>query len=255
MNNQIKLVVGMAAAIVVAVVGYSLLPGIGGTGGTPTPSPTAVTAPSPTPAPTLAPTVVPPLPDGTLGAGTYRLSPLASAPNLRIDATIPAGWQGFGSWAILGPKGTGAPQGTGIGFIAATGIFTDPCHWDRAGNGSWPQPGIDVGPTVDDLVNALKSSTAYTSTTPVAITLGGYSGKRIDLQLPADITGCDTGRYFVFSGIDAGNYAQGPANRVQAWIVDAGGTRLIALVGDYAATPETDRAAARSILDSLVIRP
>lgn len=255
MNNQVKLLVGLAAAVVVAVVGYRLLPGIGGTGATPPPSPTAVTIPS------LSPTLIPALPDGTLSAGVYRLAPLASAPSLRIDATVPAGWQGFGSWAILSPRGSAAPQGTGIGFIAADGIYSDPCHWDKAGDGSWPQAGIQVGPTVDDLANALRASTAYTSTTPVAITLGGYAGKRIDLQLPSEITGCDipradtAGRYFVFSGADAGNYAQGPNNRIQVWIVDAGGTRLIVLVGDYAATPEADRVAASSILDSLVIRP
>jgi len=257
MNRPVMYLVGAVAALTIAVAAWTLLPRTGGVGGQPTPAPT----PSST-APTAAPVTNPPaLPDGSLAPGTYRLSPLSTAPNLRIDATVPAGWQGFGSWAILGPNGTGAPTGIGIGIIAASGIFSDPCHWDAAGDGSWPQPGLAVGSTVDDLVNALVANKAYVSTTPTATTLGGFAGKRLVLQLPADISGCDkpaaddTGRYFVFTGPDAGNYAQGPGNRLQVTIVDANGTRAIVLVGDYAGTPEADRTAAQAILDSMVIMP
>ena len=259
-NSYLKPILAAAAVIVVVVAGIAILggPSVFNVGGPPSPSPSPSPAP---PATASAAGYIPAMPDGTLSPGTYRLWPLASAPDLHIDATVPPGWQGFGSWAIPGPNYTGAPAGIGIGFIAADGIYSDPCHWDRAGNGAWPQPGIEVGPTVDDLVNALKANAAYTSTSPVDITLGGYQGKRVDLQLPADISGCDVpsddteGRYFVFSGRDAGNYAQGPSNRVQVWIVDAGGIRLIALVGDYAATPAADRAAAQGIVDSLVVTP
>jgi hypothetical protein len=254
--NQLKLAAALAAAVFIAVVGYNLLPRQGSiVGGPPTPSPTALGA-TPTRSEPSA------LPDGSVAPGTYRLSPLASSPSLRIDATVPAGWQGFDSWAILGPNGTGAPSGVGIGFIAADGIFSDPCHWDLTGKGTWPDRGdIATGPTVDGLVNALVANSSYVSTAPVAATLGAYSGKRVDLQLPADIGSCDKGpdssdpHFFVFGGRDGGLWAQGPGYQMRLWIVQSGTTRLIASVGGFAGTATSDWAAAQGILDSLVITP
>ena len=256
-NTNIRLVSVAAAVVVVLVGGYSLFgrPSVGPGGRPPTP------IPSPSVAPTITATAVPALPEGSLAAGTYRLRPLSLAPSLRIDAHVPAGWQGFGSWAILGPKGTGAPGGVGIGFIAAGGIFRDPCHWDGKGDGSWPQPGdVNVGPTADDLANALVANTSYSSTTPVSASLGGYAGKQLDLQLASDISTCDRGpngasSYFVFGGIDGGLYSQGPDNQMQVVILDVDGTRLLVVTTSYAATPAADRTAAQGILDSLVITP
>ena len=43
-TTQFKLIAGLAAALVVAVVGWNLLPRSGGSGGSPTPSPSATTA-------------------------------------------------------------------------------------------------------------------------------------------------------------------------------------------------------------------
>jgi len=257
MNTYAKLAAGVAAVLIVGRVGWRLLPGLGASGSQATPAPTPTTLTSQSPAFTF----VPPLPNGSVAPATYRLSPLGSDRPLRIDAAVPAGWQGYDSWGILGPNGTGTPAGIGIGIIIAEGIYSDPCHWDAAGDGSWPQPGLAVGPTVDDLVNALVASHAYTSTTPADVTLGGFHGKRLTLQLPADISGCDQpsvdteGRYEVFSGPDAGLYAQGPSNRMQVNIIDVAGVRLIAILGDYAGTSQANHDAAQGILDSFVIMP
>ena len=254
MNRTIKFGAAAAAVILVALVGWNLLPGrpagIGGPAASPTAAPTAM--------------YVPALPDGTLKAGTYRLRPLASVPTLSIDAEVPDGWGGVPDWALIGPGpgGTEGPGGFGIVFLKADGLFSDPCHWDVAGDAVEGQPGdVVVGPTVDDLAAALAASSAYESTTPIDVTLGGFRGKQLDLQLPTDIAGCDTptgdkvGAYYVFSGPGAGLYPQGPDNRWSVSIVDVAGTRLIAVVVSYAATPTADMSAARAILDSLVITP
>jgi hypothetical protein len=256
MNTYAKLIAAAAAVLVVAVVGYQFLPRSGGTGGQPTaqPSPTATSSPTAT--------AIPPLPEGSLTAGTYRLRPFASA-TMTIDATVPdGGWLGGPPNAIGGPRGeSNGPNGVFVAFFSAQTINSDPCHWDKDGSGDAPQEGdVEVGPTVDDLAEALAGSSAYESTTPVDATLGGFSGKRLELQLTPDPAGCDSydgagNQYFVFGGRDGSLFAQGDANHWQVSILDIDGTRLIVVLVSYEGTSAADLSAAESILASLVIRP
>jgi hypothetical protein len=258
MNTYAKLIAAAAAVLVVAVVGYQFLPRSGDTGGQPTP--TAQPSPTATSSPTA--TAIPPLPEGSLAAGTYRLRPFASA-RMTIDATVPdGGWLGGLPSAISGPRGnSNGPNGVVVAFLKAQTINSDPCHWDKDGSGSAPQEGdVEVGPTVDDLAEALAGSSAYESTTPVDATLSGFSGKRLELQLAPDASGCDTfegeeNQYFVFGGQDGFFFAQGGANRWQITIVDVDGTRLIAVLIAYEGTSAADLSAAQGILESVVITP
>jgi len=259
-SNFVRVALAAAALVIVAVVGYQFLgdSNIGGPDTTQTPQPTA--SPALTPEPSAA--VIPPLPEGTLAAGTYRLRPFASG-TTTIDATVPdGGWFGGPPNAIGGPVGeSNGPNGVAVHFFNAQTINSDPCHWDKDGSGSAPQEGdIEVGPTVDDLAAALAGSSVYESTTPVAATLGGYSGKRLELQLVPDPAGCDSydgagNQYFVFGGLEGGLYAQGGANTWQVTIVDVEGTRLIAVLFAYEETSAADLSAAQGILESVVITP
>ena len=255
MSNNLKLVAGAAAAIFLVVVAWQFLPEKpDGPGDTPTATPI--------PAATPIPSAPPPLAEGILAAGTYRLRPVASA-TMTIDATVPdGGWLGGPPNAIGGPRGeSNGPNGVAVAFLRAQTINSDPCHWDKDGSGRAPQEGdIEVGPTVDDLAEALAGSSAYESTTPVDATLGGFSGKRLELQLAPDDSGCDSfdgagNQYFVFGGRDGGFFAQGGANRWQITIVDVDGTRLIGVLLSYAETSAEDLAAAQAVLDSVVITP
>jgi len=260
--SPLKVAIAAIAVVIVFVAGFAVLrQPTGQVGGVATP--TASPPPTPSGSPTAtAFTYV--LPDGELVGGTYRLNPLPADP-VMIDATVPARWSGVPPWALIGPAGTEGPGGIGIAFIGAEGLHGDPCHWDVAGSGAEFQAGdITVGPTVDDLVNALAANTAYTSTAPVPVTMGGQAGKQLVLQLPSDVdfaATCDRvagdpeGHYFPFSGKDAGLFAQGPGNRWTVSVLDAGGTRVMAIVLDYAGTPAADQAAAQAIVDSLVITP
>jgi hypothetical protein len=255
MNTYVKLIAAAAAVVVVALVGYQLLPPGDDISGQPTAQPSATTASSPTAA------AVHPIVDGPLDAGTYRLRPFPSG-TMTIDATVPGGgWLGGPPASIGGPVGeSNGPNGVAVAFFNAQTINSDPCHWDKDGSGRAPQEGdIEVGPTVDDLAEALAAA-PYESTTPVAATLGGYSGKRLELQLVPDPSGCDTwdgagNQYFVFGGHDGGQYAQGDANTWQVTVVDVEGTRLIAVLISYAETSSEHLSAAQGILDSVVITP
>jgi hypothetical protein len=101
---------------------------------------------------------------------------------------------------------------------------------------------VKVGPTVDDMVAALRANSYHTSTDATPVTIDGYAGQELELQLPDDPftkcdneTGDDSGHAFVFAG--PGLYAQGPANRWHLYILDVAGTRLISAILSYAKTP------------------
>ena len=84
MNNALKIAIVAAAVVVIAVVGFNLVPrqgGIGGPGPSPTASPrrqTPTQTPTPTPSP-LPSGVLTEFPEGPLPAGTYTLAPYTAA--------------------------------------------------------------------------------------------------------------------------------------------------------------------------------
>lgn len=265
MTTSIKLVVALAAVLVVAVVGYNLLPREPGFGGpaTPTPAPTPTAQPRPQPSATLE--TIQSLPEGSIKAGRYRFRPFGAGASLSIVADIPAGWSGSdGGWALLGPGESERADSIAIVVIEADGLYSDPCHWDVDGTGKEGQPGdVVVGPAAIDLVNALRASTAYTSTAPSPVSFGPFQGYELEIRLPSDIPfetcdrepGAGEGQYYVFSGKNASLYAQGNGNRWHLYIVDVGGTRVVVVRLDYEGTPAASREAADSIIASLEFTP
>jgi hypothetical protein len=196
-----------------------------------------------------------------LTGGRYLFGPFGDR-SFAIAATGPDGWFGYPSWAMDGPKPVraDAPTGIGISFFSANGVYSDPCHWDVQGTGQADVGDVAVGPTVDDLVAALRANTFYTSSAPTPVTIDGYTGKELELQLPNDpFTSCDNelgdegGHAFVFSG--PGLYAQGPANRWHLYILDVEGNRLITVILSYPRTPRTDLDLARNVIETLDIEP
>lgn len=261
MSTYAKLAAAAAAIVIVAVVGWQLLPRDGGVGSQQSAPPSPTAAPTPaSPTQTAAPTrtAVADCAEGVLPGGTCRLRPLASTASLTVDATVPAGWSGGLGCCLSGPVGeSNGPNGIVVAMLAADSIFSDPCHWNADGSGPGEPGDVEVGPSVDELVTALASSAAYEATTPTDVTIGGYAGKRVDLQLPPG--DCDTldgnGVYFVFGGREGYIYAQGDGSDWQVSIVDVEGTRLIVAMFSYAETSAADLSAAQAIIDSLVITP
>jgi hypothetical protein len=257
MNPFFKLTAAAAAVLVIAVVGYNLLPrqpSVGGPG--PTPSPTA------TPAPTLAGIVDIPEQDTLLEPGRYRFR-LFDDPTLSVVADVPDGWSGMGNLGIrVQGRGADAPTGLGIAFLKTDrGLYSDPCHWDLAGTGAWEQDGdVEVGPEVSDLVDALRANTSYTSTEPSPVAFGEFEGQELEIQVPGDLDldTCDVdvvegGHYYRFMPDTI--YVQGDGNRWRMSIVDVAGTRVIVTVLYYSETPAADLQAAQAIVESLEFTP
>ena len=194
--------------------------------------------------------------------GRYLFGPIGDDSTM-IVATGPDGWIGHPSWAMFGPDPVGldAPTGIGISFFTANGVYSDPCHWDVLGTGRADYGGVNVGPTVHDLVAALRANTHYTSTAATPVTIDGYSGQEMELQLPnRPSTNCDkddpndaSGHEFVFSG--PGLYAQGPGNRWDLYILDVDGARLVSVILSYAKTPKSDLDLARNVIETMKINP
>jgi hypothetical protein len=229
------------------------------------------TLPSPA-APSLAatPTTTPPSPaatrevafvhDGPLAAGTYRLpqwdtycdgrppgcSPSPAHDAILVTITVPDGWAGILGTIVLADEGN--DPGVGAGLLVGRGgwLLTDPC---TKAEHAVP-PDIAVGPSVDDFANALADHPLLDVTAPVDVTLAGYSGKYVDLQVPADISMCEVYRPF-----DPGLYAQGPSHQWHLWILDVDGLRFVVQSTDYAGTSKKHRSELQAIVDSIKIEP
>jgi hypothetical protein len=197
----------------------------------------------------------------TLNGGLYRFGPFGDSPSFSIVATGPDRWVGYPDWAMDGPEPVraDAPKGIGLSFFSADSVFSDPCHWDWKGTGQADVGDVKVGPSVDAMVTALRAVTYYTSTAPKPVTIDGYSGKELELQMPdGSYANCDNddpndsgGHVFVFGG--PGLYTQGPANHWHLFILNVHGERLIAVTLSYAKTPRKDVDTANNVIKTMNI--
>jgi hypothetical protein len=252
-----------AAVIVIAVVGgYLILPRVTGPG---TAQPTPTASPTATPTSTATPIATPQLltTEGDRTAGRYAMRPFTvDAPSLTITFTLPNAWRNPTEWALA------SPGDSLVAFILPSGLYSDPCHWDTNGTGGKPQVGdVAFDPTAADLAATMAAQTAYTATEPTEVSLGGYSGMTMDIELPSDTdfasecdksAGAAEGAYFIWAVPDErqGNmYAQEPGERRRLWILDVEGKPIIILRGFNATTSAGDQAAAQAVIDSIEITP
>ena len=197
-----------------------------------------------------------------LNGGLYRFGPFGEKSSVTIVAKGPNHWRGYPDWAMDGPEPVraDAPKGIGVALLTADGVYSDPCHWDWNDTGHPDISDVKVGPSVDDLVAALRANTYYRSTAAKPVTIDGFSGQELELQMPGgSYAHCDKddpndpgGHVFPFSG-GPGLYTQGPANRWHLYILDVNGTRLIAVILSYAKTPQNDVDLAQNIIQRMRI--
>ncbi len=250
--------------------------GVGGPGPTATqtltPSPTNSPAPSPSPMTLIEGAEIRPL-----TPGVYVSTPFAEpgsdwcfeapAPFPSVDPSgctdtksddsisftfaVPAGWARVGSGVWPEIETSLSPGGAGLLFGRGSWLHADPCLTEERVQKDGGTPDIKVGPTVDDFANAIADHPLLDATTPVDVTLDGYSGRYIELQLPADISGC--GAYWPWE--PWGIYAQGPSNLWKLWILDVDGVRVVVQAAGYATTSAQRQAELQAILDSIQIGP
>jgi hypothetical protein len=244
MSSTYKLAAAIASVAIVAVIGYNLLPGSSGFGGVgPTPTPVATAAPTPSHSPTAAPT---PTLTPTPTPETGRLKVQGDAASW--TAVIPTGWTRDGGGSrITASQGYAGPTGISVGASGAVNVPGDPC--DGLGKFSDAKSPAEVVATLearDDLVVS----------DPIDVTLGGYAGLRVDVELPADLSACGDNFYILFAEPDgSGVPALGPSNLFRIWILDVGGRPVVFWIERFAGTPAADMADAQRIMESIVIKP
>jgi hypothetical protein len=233
MNGYTKLAAGLAAVLVVGLVGWQLLPGPGGSGSQPAPDPTLAAAPTPTPTPT--PTSVP-----TAAA----LSGQVQGDALAFTYVLPVGWANK-TWFATKSQGPGGPAGIAVVLSGAVNVPTDPC--DGVGKVS----GVT---TADAVLADLRARTDLTISEAASASIGGLSGLRVELQV-ADPAPC-ADRYVIFAEPDgSGIYAQGPSYRQSLWILDSRIGPIWVAIGYLPGTSAEDVAEAQSIVESIKFEP
>jgi len=236
---------------------------------------TPTTTPAPTTSPFVARSNPPPTPSPSpsfevigerLAAGTHTARPFDPAlpepwgvcagqsgcaettadDSIGITYTVPEGWAfGFRAAVTKPSAGTVAPSGMSLHFLRGGWLLSDPCLKVDS------LPDVEVGPTADDFADALAAHPLLDVTTPVDTTLGGYSGKYLDLQVPSDISGCTAGYYPWLPAF----YAQGPNHRWHIWSLDGDGVRVMIQSGDFPGTLPQDLAEMHAIIESIQIEP
>ncbi len=241
------------------------------------PTSSATAPPSILPSPSPAPTAVL-FPIGPLPAGSHTIQPFvgpgglcvgqagcveagAEDDSIRVTLTVPNGWEGFEYSIIPAVESYSPPGGAGLLFGRGGWLYTV----SPACGGSGPEvptgsgPDIPTGTTADEFVTALVDHPDLNVTSPVDVTLGGYSGQYLELRAPANTTtdelgpdpdGCNY--YFVW---EPGIYAQGPNALWRIWVLDVDGVRVVVRADSFPGTSPQVQAQLQAIVDSIQIEP
>jgi hypothetical protein len=236
MNTTARYALGAVAAVLVAIVGFAVLNGANGNFGSPDPTP----SPSSTPVAILAG-------QEDLAAGRYSI---ASGISMQVSAAVSDHWSAVGSWGFRGPQGYEPPQGTGLRFYTVGNLLNNPSD---VNDGLQDPP---VGPTVDDLVEAIVDQSEWTSSTPTDTTIGGYPARHLRITIPddADLDPRNGGSFFLFQDEGSGQiWGLAAGQMFEVYVVDVDGERLVLDAFHYPGTSEADFAELQAVVDSIQI--
>jgi hypothetical protein len=178
--------------------------------------------------------------------GTYSLNvPGAGASprhsTVRVTFTLGAGWERVDVTQLLWGNSKW------LNFEVVDNLYADPCHLERG----LRRPAI--GPSVEDLAGALSAESAWQATAPTEIMLDGYAGKRVQLTAPADSSSCTATEQRLFHVV--GGPWHRPAirdrERLDVWIVDVHGTRVVIIAGSGPRASASDLAQLQAVIDSV----
>jgi hypothetical protein len=218
----------------------------------------AATTPTPrsSPATRGAPTT---RPDATAPrAGTHALK-VEGAASYPYSVVLPAGWYDLGGQFIDKHDETGAPRPVlGLSVWDVGQVFRDPCRWKGQG--------FDPGPTVANLVVALVAQKMRNASTPIDVTLAGYTGKYLEWSVPADLKSsswtsfdaCDLDSdgfdhdFLSWLGESGGDrYEQVPGQVDRLWVLSVNGKRLVVDATYSPGTSSGDQTELEQVVDSL----
>ena len=186
----------------------------------------------------------PPVAAGIDGPGTYRL--VGAEVNGTI--TVPAGWENIEGWGVA--------KGEGDAFMAVViwpndeevaQVYADPCDWSS----NFVDP--PVGPTVEELANALAAQPQRGDAVPTDVTIDGYDGKLVEMSVPFDIdfADCDEGKFSSW----AGRFHQGPGQVDVVHILDVDGERAVLIAHHMPGVSAAGLAEQQAVVGSINLLP
>jgi hypothetical protein len=211
MNTFAKFAMAATAVLVVALVGYNLLPSDPGRGGTPTFSPSPSISLAPTPVPSPSPSDLAFFSAGPIEAGRHSI--ILSGKSLSVD--MGSGWFSNGRFRIF----TGSGQAAFIMWTEPpTNVYGDPCA----------QTPLDppAGDTPAELAAAVAS---IPGTDPVSgpsdVTVGGHPGQLVTIRIRDDID-CAPEQFSLWYSQDpaTGRWPDALGDTINVWIIDVDGT-------------------------------
>jgi hypothetical protein len=195
MNPTIKLAAAALAVVIVALVGYNLLPASSTGVGSPTPT----TSPAPTASPSVRPSAAATfdvnggcgLPSstcqGSLTAGTHTSRAMHPA----LTYTVPAGWFNKfdepGGYGLL-PENTANMASLNSGGFGVTTVEVQRDLVVARADCVEGETEPGVGTTASAMVQALAARPGLATTEPAPITVGGLTGFTIDITIAPDWT-------------------------------------------------------------------
>jgi hypothetical protein len=237
MSNLTRVAIAAVAILAVGFGASRLLPGSPGVVGGPGPSASA----SPSPIISATPSVAAASPSPATRAALLIAEPFA----VRLEFT---GTSDFKLWGDIGTGGKGwfkdsadPPNGLGVTVWTVTNAKTDVC-------GAYMDP--PLGPSVDDLADVLAAQAFTVLHEDSPVTLDGYTGRYLDYT--AGIGDCFKFQRWTTDG-GVREALNGEHDRV--WILDVEGTRVVIDAFDFPEASDADRAALRSIVESVQISP
>lgn len=175
------------------------------------------------------------------GAHTDRLP--------RAVVEVPAGYGSPGGW-VVDRGADGDPQHHGdVAFWTVDTVVSEPCRGAAT----------TVGPSVRDLVSALRSARGVRTTAPQPVTVDGRHGFYLEVITPRDPVAyrhCPRGRLTLGYTDDGAAVATDiPGTVFRLWVLDVDGTRTVLLVTSTPSETERDVAELLGIGRSTVFLP
>jgi len=159
-----------------------------------------------------------------------------------IQVTMPSGWHRLGGVGVKGP------DEAVLTFPEFGSVYTDSCNWIDSG--------APVGPTVDDLVQALRAQQGSQTTDPQPLTVDGFAGYELVVSKPdgSDFTKCYGGQRSVWKDADGAiTDFLGSATPLTVRVLDLAGRRAVIAFMSYQPMSASTEAELSAIVDSIRI--
>lgn len=248
MNTTTRYAVGAAAVALVAIISVSAMTGGTGTFGSADPTATAIPTVSPDPTVSPEPSVRALSGQTPLARGRYAV---LTGIDMQVTAAVTDNWSAVGDWAVRGPRGYEAPDGMGLRFYTVSNLLNNPSSY---ADGLQDPP---VGPTVEDLIEAIVAQEEWTSSRPTELTIGGYPAQHVRITIPdgAEFDPRDDGgAFYLFQDEGAGQiWGLEVGQMFDVYVVDVDGERLVLDAFHYPGTSAADLAALQAVVDSIQI--